>query len=79
MFKKLLDKLEPEELTDLSKFFIDIAKGLMGAPLVVYLVTGFSNLVLFMMFVLDLILVFGCWIIAIKLSRESRRRRKNGY
>ena len=78
MVKRILKKLETDELVDLSKFFMDIAKGVLGVPLVVYLVSGFSPVVMTLFFVLDLSLVVIFLIVAIKLSRVAKRRRIYG-
>lgn len=56
---------------------MDVAKGILGVPLVVYLVADFPLLVNISLFVLDLVLVIVLLVIAFKLSREARRR-KNG-
>lgn len=78
MVKRFLKGLEADELVDLAKFFMDVAKGALGVPLVIYLVSGFSPVVIALFFVVDLSLVIIFLIIAIKLSREAKRRRKNG-
>lgn len=74
MVKRILGKLEADEVKDLSKFFMDIAKGVLGAPLVIYLILGFSPLVLATIFVVDFLLALGLVILAIYLKRYSKRR-----
>lgn len=78
MIRKLVRKLDAEELLMLSKFFMDVAKGILGVPLIVYLVADFSLVVNIGVFVLDLILVIIFLITAFKLGRISKRRKKNG-
>lgn len=78
MIKNILKRLDPDELDDLSKFFMDVARGALGVPLVIYLVSGYSPVVITLLFVLDLALVIIFLIIAIKLSREAKRRRNYG-
>ena len=77
MVTRILAKLEVDELEDFSKFFMDIAKGVLGVPLVIYLVRGFSLLVLVAASVVNFILAFGLVILAIYLKRHSKRRRKD--
>lgn len=78
MLRKLVRKLDAEELLMLSKFFMDVAKGILGVPLVVYLVADFSLIVNIGVFVLDLMLVVIFLVVAFKLGRISKRRKKNG-
>lgn len=78
MVKRILDKLEADELEDLSKFLMDIAKGVLGAPLVIYLVAGFSVLVLAVISVVNFVLALGLVLLAIYLKRYSKRKRKYG-
>lgn len=74
MVNRILKNLEVEELNGLSKFFFDVAKGILGAPIVVYLVSGFSAIVLLGMFVISLALTIACLGLAIYLLRVSRKR-----
>lgn len=78
MLRKLVRKLDAEELSMLSKFFMDVAKGILGVPLIVYLVADFPPIVNISLFVLDLILVVIFLVIAFKLGRISKKRKKNG-
>lgn len=75
-FRKL--KLDSYELEALSKFLVDIAKGILGVPLVIYLVSGFSLLVLAGMFVLDLLVVIALLVLALIIHRLAKRKLKNG-
>lgn len=76
MINKILNILNPEELNTLSKFLIDVAKGILGVPIIAYLITGFSVIALFAGFVLDLLLVFLLIITAFKLNRLAMKRGK---
>lgn len=78
MLRRLVRKLDAEELSSLSKFLMDVAKGILGVPLIVYLVVDFPLIVNISLFVLDLILVVIFLVIAFKLGRISKRRKKNG-
>lgn len=78
MIQKIFNKLDGDELKDLSKFFMDVAKGILGVPLIVYLVAEFPPIVNLMLFVLDLGLVIGFIALAIYLSRRSKRKVRNG-
>lgn len=75
MINKFLNIFTMEELDVLSKFLIDVAKGVLGVPLVVYFLTGFSGTILVIGFVLDLILVILFLTVAFKLGRISKRRK----
>lgn len=75
-FRKL--NLDSYELEALSKFLVDIAKGILGVPLVIYLVSGFSLLVLAGMFVLDLLVVIALLVLALIIHRLAKRKLKNG-
>lgn len=76
-FKKLTKKLalNKDELEILSKFLIDVAKGILGVPLIAYFIQGFSTLVLLGVFMVDFVLVTIFLIFAIKLSRAASKRR----
>lgn len=74
MVKKILRGLEADELKSLSQLFFDIAKGILGAPLVVYFVSGFSGVVLFAVFMVSLVLAIGSAILAIYLLRLSKKK-----
>ena len=74
MVQKLLNRLHPSELATLSQFFIDVAKGILGVPIVVYFISGFSAIVLLVGLVLDLILVILFLSLAFKLARVAKRR-----
>lgn len=72
--KFLLNKLKADELEILSKLLVDISKGILGAPLVVYFLKDFSAVVMTVVFVVDLILVFLLFIASIYLHRLGKRR-----
>ena len=71
-------RLDKDELEVLSKFLVDIAKGILGVPLVIYLVSGFSLLVLAIMFMLDLVIVIALLVLALIIHRLTKRKLKNG-
>lgn len=75
---RFLDKLNADELEILSKFIIDIAKGIIGVPIVVYFVSDFSIIVLTQIFMIDLITVTSFLSVAFKLRRLAKRRKSYG-
>ncbi len=77
MVKRILGKLEADELKDLAKFFMDIAKGVLGAPLVIYLVSSFPLLVLAIVAVVNFILALGFISLSFYFKRYSKRIVKN--
>ncbi|MBI4038869.1 hypothetical protein HY384_02825 [Candidatus Daviesbacteria bacterium] len=77
MVNKLLTKLTTEELKILSQFFIDVAKGVLGVPIIAYFISGISQIALLLGFMLDLVIVTTCVILAFKLGRVAKRR-QNG-
>lgn len=72
--KFLLNKLRVDELEIFSKLLLDISKGILGAPLVVYFLKDFSAVVMVVVFVVDLILVASLFIMSIYLHRLGKRR-----
>ncbi|MBI2039825.1 hypothetical protein HYT18_02010 [Candidatus Microgenomates bacterium] len=72
VFRKL--NLDKDELGALSKFMVDVAKGILGAPLIIYLVSGFSLLVLLIIFLIDLAVVTLFLIGALQIHRVAKRR-----
>jgi len=76
MLRKIFRRpiLSSEELEILSNFLIEVAKGILGVPIVVYFISGFSTLALILGFVLDLIVVIICLSGAIKVRRMAKRR-----
>lgn len=76
MIQRLLKILEADELQTLSGFLIDVAKGILGVPIVVYFLTGFSVVALSLGFMLDLLVVALLIIIAFKLKRIAKRRKR---
>lgn len=77
MFKKLLSKLTADELTILSKFLIDVAKGVLGVPIIAYFISGFSRVTLVLGFMLDLVIVILSVMLSFKIGRMAKRR-QNG-
>ena len=73
--KFLLNKLKADEIEILSKLLLDISKGILGAPLVVYFLKDFSVIVMATIFVVDFSLVILLFIGSIYLHRLGRKRR----
>lgn len=63
-----------DELEILSKFLIDVAKGILGVPLIIYFIKDSSLLVLLGLFMLDLFVVLLLLMIAIILRRKAKRK-----
>lgn len=73
--KHLLNKLKADEFEILSKLLLDISRGILGVPLVVYFLKDFSVIVMATIFMVDFIVVILLFAASIYLHRLGKRRR----
>ncbi len=67
-------KFNADELKIFSNFLIDVAKGILGVPLIAYFLKDFSPIAIGAVFMVDFIIVILLLATAIYLHRVAKER-----